>query len=94
MFDWYSAQIIGYCVIAWYVCNAQQLICVNEVVLEEARSQAAAATAEKNQFIAAISHDLRQPLTTLGLKLSFIERSIKSTSLVEDVSSRGYAAAG
>ncbi|MGF6961762.1 signal transduction histidine kinase [Paraburkholderia youngii] len=28
---------------------------------------------------------MRQPLTTLGLKLSFIERSIKSTSLVEDV---------
>ncbi len=85
MFDWYSAQVIGYCVIAWFICNDQQRTCVNEVVLEEARSQAVAATAEKNQFIAAISHDLRQPLTTLGLKLDYIERSLKSTDLVEDV---------
>ncbi|WP_176078892.1 hybrid sensor histidine kinase/response regulator [Paraburkholderia tuberum] len=86
MFDWYTAQIIGYCVVAWFICNDQQRTCVKEVVLEEARSQAVAATAEKNQFIAAISHDLRQPLTTLGLKLNFIERGIKSTNLVEDVS--------
>ncbi|MEX3959621.1 ATP-binding protein [Trinickia sp. EG282A] len=86
MFDWYSAQIIGYCVIAWFICNDQQRTCVKEVILEEARSQAVAATAEKNQFIAAISHDLRQPLTTLGLKLNFLERSIESTKLLEDVS--------
>ncbi|SAL05313.1 integral membrane sensor hybrid histidine kinase [Caballeronia arationis] len=86
MFDWYSAQLIGYCVIAWFICNDQQRACIREVILEEARSQAVAATAEKNQFIAAISHDLRQPLTMLGLKLDYIERSIKSTNLVEDVS--------
>ncbi|REG48554.1 phospho-acceptor domain-containing protein [Paraburkholderia sp. BL6669N2] len=86
MFDWYTAQLVGYCVVAWFMCNDQQRTCVNEVVLEEARSQAVAATAEKNQFIAAISHDLRQPLTTLGLKLDHIERSIKLTDLVEGVS--------
>ncbi|SAL87716.1 integral membrane sensor hybrid histidine kinase [Caballeronia arvi] len=86
MFDWYTAQVIGYCVVAWFICNDQQRTCVKEVVLEEAVSQAEAATAEKNQFIAAISHDLRQPLTMLGLKLDYIERSIKSTELVADVS--------
>ena len=86
MFDWYAAQVIGYCVVAWFICNDQQRTCVKEVVLEEAVSQAEAATAEKNQFIAAISHDLRQPLTMLGLKLDYIERSIKSTELVADVS--------
>jgi two-component system, sensor histidine kinase len=86
MFDWYTAQIIGYCVVAWFICNDQQRTTVKEVVLEEALSQAVAATAEKNQFIAAISHDLRQPLTMLGLKLDYIERSIKWTDLVEDVS--------
>jgi two-component system, sensor histidine kinase len=85
-FDWYTAQLIGYCVVAWYICNDQQLICVKEVVLDEARAQAVAAMLEKSQFMAAISHDLRQPLTTLGLKLSFIERCIRSTCLVEDVS--------
>jgi two-component system, sensor histidine kinase len=86
MFDWYSAQLIGYGVVAWFICDDQQRTCVREVVLDEARSQAVAATAEKNQFIAAISHDLRQPLTTLGLKLNFIERGIQLTGLVDDVS--------
>jgi signal transduction histidine kinase/CheY-like chemotaxis protein len=86
MFDWYMGQLIGYCLIAWFLCYNQKRACVKEVILEEARSQAEAATAEKNQFIAAISHDLRQPLTTLGLKLNYIERNIESTNLAEDVS--------
>src|SRR5471032_153662 len=86
MFDWNTAQLIGYCFMAWFICNDQKRACVKEVILEEARSQAEAATAEKNQFIAAISHDLRQPLTTLGLKLNYIERNIESTKLTEDIS--------
>jgi len=86
MFDWNAAQLVGYCFMAWFICNDQKRACVKEIVLEEARSQAEAATAEKNQFIAAISHDLRQPLTTLGLKLSHLERNIESTGLAEDVS--------
>ncbi|KXU84816.1 hypothetical protein CI15_21155 [Paraburkholderia monticola] len=85
MFDWNTAQLIGYCVMAWFICNDQKRACAKEVILEEARSQAEAATAEKSQFIAAISHDLRQPLTTLGLKLNYIERTIESTHLAEDV---------
>ena len=28
MFDWYTAQIIGYGVIAWFICNDQQRTCV------------------------------------------------------------------
>ncbi|MBB5503541.1 signal transduction histidine kinase, partial [Paraburkholderia sp. MM5384-R2] len=81
MFDWNTAQLTGYFFMAWFVCNDQRRVSVNEVILEEARSQAEAAAAEKNQFIAAISHDLRQPLTTLGLKLNYIERTIESTKL-------------
>ncbi|BCG00455.1 hybrid sensor histidine kinase/response regulator [Paraburkholderia sp. PGU19] len=81
-----TAQLIGYCLIAWFLCYDQKHACVKEVILEEARSRAEAARAEKNQLIAAISHDLRQPLTTLGLKLNYIERNIESTRLAEDVS--------
>jgi two-component system, sensor histidine kinase len=84
--DWLMAQLIGYCFIAWFICDDQKRTCVRELILVEARSQAEAATAEKNQFIAAISHDLRQPLTTLGLKLNYIFRNIKSTNLVGDLS--------
>ncbi|BCG00454.1 hypothetical protein PPGU19_050220 [Paraburkholderia sp. PGU19] len=86
IFDWYMGQLIGYCLIAWFLCYNQKRARIKEIILEEARSQAEAAMAEKNQFIAAISHDLRQPLTTLGLKLNYIERNIESTRLAEDVS--------
>ncbi|MBC8733216.1 hybrid sensor histidine kinase/response regulator [Paraburkholderia sp. UCT2] len=86
LFESLTAQLIGYCLIAWFLCYDQKHACVKEVILEEARSRAEAARAEKNQLIAAISHDLRQPLTTLGLKLNYIERTIGSTRLAEDVS--------
>ncbi|AUT75898.1 hypothetical protein C2L64_47420 [Paraburkholderia hospita] len=86
MFDWYAALLVGYFFMAWFICNDQKRSCVNEVILEEARSQAEAAIAEKNHFIAAISHDLRQPLTTLGLKLNYLGRNVESARLAEDVS--------
>ncbi|QBR02301.1 hybrid sensor histidine kinase/response regulator [Paraburkholderia pallida] len=82
----YTSQLIGYCFLAWFVFYSQQRSYVKQIILDEARERAEAAKAEKNLLIAAISHDLRQPLTTLGLKLNFIVRSIKSTHLVEDVS--------
>ncbi|MGF6812098.1 signal transduction histidine kinase [Paraburkholderia sp. Clong3] len=84
--DWLAAQLIGLCFIAWFICDDQKRAGVRELILVEARSLAEAATAEKNQFIAAISHDLRQPLTTLGLKLNYIFRNIGSTNLVGDLS--------
>ncbi|MBB5503757.1 signal transduction histidine kinase, partial [Paraburkholderia sp. MM5384-R2] len=81
MLVWFTAQLIGYCFIAWFIFHNQKRAYVKGVILDEARSQAEAAKAEKNQLIAAISHDLRQPLTTLGLKLNYIERTIESTKL-------------
>ncbi|HEX8891786.1 MAG TPA: hybrid sensor histidine kinase/response regulator, partial [Terriglobales bacterium] len=86
MLYWLTIQLIGYFFIAWFICEDQKHACVKELILVEARSQAEAAAAEKNQFVAAISHDLRQPLTTLGLKLNYIERNIKSTHLAGDLS--------
>ncbi|CAE6952945.1 Sensor histidine kinase RcsC [Paraburkholderia domus] len=86
MLGFYTAQLIGYCFLAWFIFYTQKRAYVKEIIIDEARERAEAAKAEKNLLIAAISHDLRQPLTTLGLKLNFIERSIKSTDLVEDVS--------
>ncbi|WP_404606493.1 hybrid sensor histidine kinase/response regulator [Caballeronia udeis] len=86
MLGFYTAQLIGYCFLAWFIFYSQKRAYVKEIILDEARGRAEAAKAEKNLLIAAISHDLRQPLTTLGLKLNFIERSIKSANLAEDVS--------
>ncbi|WP_322028880.1 sensor histidine kinase [Paraburkholderia sp. J76] len=86
MLYWLTIQLIGYFFIAWFICEDQKHACVKELILVEARSQAEAAAAEKNQFVAAISHDLRQPLTTLGLKLNYIERHIEPTHLAGDLS--------
>jgi two-component system, sensor histidine kinase len=86
MLAWFVIQLIGYCLLAFFLFHSLKRAYIKELVLVEARSQAEAATAEKNQFIAAISHDLRQPLTTLGLKLNYIFRSIDSTKLVGDLS--------
>ena len=86
MLAFYTAELIGFCFIAWFIFYNQKRACIKGVILDEARSRAEAAKAEKNQLIAAISHDLRQPLTTLGLKLNYLERNIESTVLAEDVS--------
>ncbi|PMS31632.1 signal transduction histidine kinase [Trinickia symbiotica] len=86
MLGFYAAQLIGYCFLAWFIFYSQKRVYIKEIILDEARERAEAAKAEKNLLIAAISHDLRQPLTTLGLKLNFLERSIESTNLLEDVS--------
>jgi two-component system, sensor histidine kinase len=86
MLVFYTAQLIGFCFIAWFIFYNQKRACVKGIILEEARSRAEAAKAEKNQLIAAISHDLRQPLTTLGLKLNHLERHIDSTGLAADIS--------
>ncbi|MFL9898811.1 ATP-binding protein [Paraburkholderia fungorum] len=86
MLIWFTGQLIGYCFIAWFIFYNQKRGCVKGVILDEARARAEAARAEKNQLIAAISHDLRQPLTTLGLKLNYVERNIQSSSLAEDLS--------
>lgn len=46
--------------------------------LEEALRQAEVESAAKSQFLAAVSHDLRQPLQTLALQQAALARSVKS----------------
>jgi two-component system CheB/CheR fusion protein len=46
--------------------------------LEEALRQAEIESAAKSQFLAAVSHDLRQPLQTLALQQAALARSVKS----------------
>jgi two-component system CheB/CheR fusion protein len=46
-------------------------------VLSEAKRQAELATAAKSQFLAAASHDLRQPLQTLALVQDLLRRVVK-----------------
>ena len=51
---------------------------LNREMTEKSR-QAEQALLEKNRFLAAASHDLRQPLHSIGLLISSLRNSIKST---------------
>ena len=48
----------------------------NERLLEQAKDIAENATATKSRFLAAASHDLRQPMQSIGLYLSVLDRLI------------------
>jgi len=56
--------------------------------MEEKSKQAEAALLEKNRFLAAASHDLRQPLHSIGLLVASlhntIDRSARSEQILED----------
>ena len=63
-----------------FVASAIRDITVHEEaqqLLEEAKEIAESATATKSRFLAAASHDLRQPLQSIGLYLSVLNRKLK-----------------
>ncbi len=68
----------------------------NEQALEQAKAVAESATATKSRFLAAASHDLRQPLQTLSLYLSVLTRQLKQPKLQEvgDKMGKSLAAMG
>lgn len=55
----------------------------NEAMLREARDVAEQATVGKSRFLAAASHDLRQPLQALRLYLSVMQRQASEPKLLE-----------
>lgn len=54
-----------------------------ELALKNARDVAESATAMKSRFLAAASHDLRQPLHSLGLYLSVMTRQLAEPNLLQ-----------
>jgi len=63
----------------------------NEAELREAKEIAEQATAGKSRFLAAASHDLRQPLQALRLYLSVMERLAKEPKLLEVATKMGMS---
>lgn len=84
IFEWYNLQLAGYCAIAWFLFLDHARAYAREILLSESRSRAESAVEAKNQFIASISHDLRQPLTTLALQLNGLERKARSQEHLVD----------
>jgi PAS domain S-box-containing protein len=55
----------------------------HESALRQARQEAEQANASKSRFLAAASHDLRQPLQSLGLYLSVLARQLEAPKAIE-----------
>lgn len=85
IFEWYNLQLAGYCAIAWFLFMDHARAYAREILLDQSRSRAESAVGAKNQFIASISHDLRQPLTTLALQLHGLERKAPSQELADNI---------
>ncbi len=64
--------------------NAQRAVAV---ALREAKEQAEQATATKSRFLAAASHDLRQPLQSISMYLAMLTRQVEP-SVVQDVTGK------
>lgn len=60
----------------------------NVVQLQQAKAEAEAANAAKSRFLAAASHDLRQPLQALGLLAAAIRGRGASATEVQDLAGR------
>lgn len=61
----------------------EQRVIERTVALEEARAESEKANNGKSRFLAAASHDLRQPLQSLGLYLSVMARQLEAPLLVD-----------
>jgi len=75
---WISGQLLLDLVIAWLVGTDQRRIYARGVHAEAERSRA-------NNFVAAISHDLRQPLTTLALKIRSLKERATTPEMLADI---------
>ena len=80
-----EAQLLAYLVVGLIVYIDQRRGRAKEILLEAERSRAEAERSRANHFIAAISHDLRQPLTTLALKLKSLKAKTASPEADRDI---------
>jgi signal transduction histidine kinase len=71
--------------IAWVKTLEQRRVRTKGILLEVERTRAEAERRRANTFIAAISHDLRQPLTMISLKLSSLLRQIDTPKIQDEL---------
>jgi two-component system, sensor histidine kinase len=80
-----TCQVVAYCIIGWVISLDHWRNRAKEILLEAERSRAEAEHSRANHFIAAISHDLRQPLATLALKLATLKDNANSAEAMRDI---------
>ena len=75
---WTMAQVSVYFIIGVFVASEYKRSRIRELLLEAERARA-------NHFVAAISHDLRQPLTAIMFRLKGLETKIDSPEVLHDL---------
>ena len=74
-----------YLIIGWILYVDQRRMHARGILVEAERRRAEAERARANHFVAAISHDLRQPLTTVKLKLASLRSQGLSSTIDSDI---------
>ena len=75
---WTMSQVVVYFIIGVFVASEYKRSRMRELLLEAERARA-------NHFVAAISHDLRQPLTAIMFRLKGLETKIESAEVLSDL---------
>lgn len=75
---WTMSQVTVYFLIGIFVASEYKRSRIRELLLEAERARA-------NHFVAAISHDLRQPLTAIMFRLKGLESKIESPEVLSDI---------
>jgi two-component system, sensor histidine kinase len=81
----FHAHILLYCLFGLIFPRNELRIRARGILLEAERARAASEHTRANTFLSAISHDLRQPLAAVALKLNSLKRKINNPSLLADV---------
>jgi signal transduction histidine kinase len=75
---WTMSQVAVYFIIGIFVASEYKRSRIRELLLEAERARA-------NHFVAAISHDLRQPLTAIMFRLKGLETKVDSPEVLSDI---------
>jgi signal transduction histidine kinase/AmiR/NasT family two-component response regulator len=86
MYVFYYGQLAAYCFAGWFVSLAQN-VSKRGILLESLHERAESERQRANNFIVTISHDLKQPLTAIALKLGTLKAKVAGTALLHDVQS-------
>lgn len=82
---YFYGLLIVYFSISCFVLIDQRNVRARGILLEAEHARADAERRRANHFVAAVSHDLRQPLTTLSLKLKSLMTKAHTPEMLADI---------
>jgi signal transduction histidine kinase len=84
---YFYGHVLMHFILAWLISAYERNVRARGILLESERIRADAERQRANRFIAAVSHDLRQPIATLSLKLSSLKTRASTPEMIDDIRS-------